>query len=551
MVPYNTPVAASAVEPNSERELVGIAQALGALRVGPVSRGEKRLLATARSASPDVIREFVEVIRRGGDPLGEAFCRLRAPAERRPLGATYTPQPIIDAMIASTRRHEPARVVDPGAGSGRFLVAAGRAFPRAKLIAVEKDPLAALLCRAHLAAAGHARRSRVENRDFLDVTWSSVKGRTLFVGNPPYVRHHDVARSRKRWLSETAASLGLSASQLAGLHVYFALRTATLGRPGDYGTFVTAAEWLDVNYGSLMRALLTGRLGVRSLHLVAPTARVFADAEATAVITCFELGAKPTMVRLRVVNDVSELGSLSKGRDVPRERLAAEARWTPLFSAARRRPSGFVELGELCRVHRGQATGANRVWIAGSHSRMLPDSVLYRTITRARELFAAGDVLSDVRELRRVIDLPAELDAVSPVERKAIERFLTIAKSLGADRGFIATHRRAWWAVGLREPAPILATYMARRPPAFVRNPAGARHINVAHGLYPRDRLSTEKLDALARYLGSSTRLADGRTYSGGLTKFEPKEMERLLVPAPSLLAAGIDPTRADRGKLG
>jgi adenine-specific DNA-methyltransferase len=29
----------------------------------------------------------------------------------------------------------------------------------------------------------------------------------------------------------------------------------------------------------------------------------------------------------------------------------------------------------------------------------------------------------------------------------------------------------------------------------------------------------------------------DGRTYAGGLTKFEPREMERLLVPHPDFLA--------------
>jgi adenine-specific DNA-methyltransferase len=28
----------------------------------------------------------------------------------------------------------------------------------------------------------------------------------------------------------------------------------------------------------------------------------------------------------------------------------------------------------------------------------------------------------------------------------------------------------------------------------------------------------------------------DGRTYSGGLTKFEPREMERLIVPSPDIL---------------
>lgn len=102
----------------------------------------------------------------------------------------------------------------------------------------------------------------------------------------------------------------------------------------------------------------------------------------------------------------------------------------------------------------------------------------------------------------------------------------------------IADHRRAWWSVGLRAPAPILATYMARRPPAFVRNAVDARHINIAHGLYPREPLPERALGRLAEALATSITLAQGRTYAGGLTKFEPKEMERLPVPHPAVLMA-------------
>jgi len=80
---------------------------------------------------------------------------------------------------------------------------------------------------------------------------------------------------------------------------------------------------------------------------------------------------------------------------------------------------------------------------------------------------------------------------------------------------------------------------MARRPPAFVRNTALARHLNIAHGLYPRQALSETILTNLVGYLSGAVTLSEGRTYAGGLTKFEPREMERLLVPDVELLSQG------------
>ena len=521
-----------------EGELIRVALELGAEATGSLTRAESRLAGRAGGASATVVSAVRERIARGEDPLGEAFCALRSPAERRSAGATYTPPALVNAMVAWAAQRSPTRIVDPGAGSGRFIVAAARRFPRARLIAVENDPLAALLLRAHLFCAGCAERAEVVTRDYRTLELAEAHGPTLFLGNPPYVRHHLIDAAWKQWLTRHARALALPASQLAGLHVHFYLATALAARPGDFGAFVTAAEWLDVNYGALVRGLFLGPLGGTALHVVDPAARVFSDANTTAVVTCFEPGTcKPRVVvrRTRAVTAATELG---QGRSVARDRLAACARWTALSRPAARARRDLIELGELCRVHRGQVTGANAVWIASPDDCELPASVLFRSVTRARELFAAGGRLSDASRLRQVIDLPAELDALPMAERRSVERFLELARRRGADRSFIARHRRAWWSVGLREPAPILATYMARRPPAFVRNLAGARHLNIAHGLYPRGALSGAALDALAAYLNTATTVHDGRTYAGGLTKFEPREMERLLVPTPELLAA-------------
>lgn len=478
-----------------------------------------------------------EEVGKGADPLGELFCSLRPAEVRRGSGATYTPAPVVASMFEWAKRAmRPERVVDPGAGSGRFTLGAARAFPDAALIAVEPDPLAARVLRANIEMAGVSDRVTVVADDYRNVELAPAAGRTLFVGNPPYVRHHNIAERWKTWFAATAAKYGVKASKLAGLHLHFFLQTLELAREGDVGAFITSSEWLDVNYGKTLRTLLTRELGGVSLHVLDPTVRTFEDAQTTGAITCFEVGRRSPSFRAEVVDSVEALRGLSGGRSIAWQELERATRWSVIVRGAPKPPPGYAELGEICRVHRGQVTGGNKIWISGEHSDYLPERVLSPSVTRAKELLAAGTALSRDDELKRVIDLPADLDALDPDERRAVERFLKWAKSHGADQSYIARHRRAWWAVGMKQPAPILCTYMARRSPAFVRNLCEARHINIAHGIYPRDPLPRATLDALASYLRDNVRQHSGRTYAGGLTKFEPKEVERIPIPPLELL---------------
>jgi adenine-specific DNA-methyltransferase len=549
-----------AAQAAAERALVAAAWRLGAATVSGWSDAEQRLAEQAGPVDhggpagpggpappwldPDTVRDE---IRRGGDPLGMAFCALRDPARRRPLGQTFTPPAVIDRMVswAAGTGDGLARVVDPGSGSARFLIAAGRRWPGASLIGVEIDPVAAIIGRASLAVAGLAARSRIILGDYRAVSLPPAPAPTLFLGNPPYVRHHHIGPEWKDWLRRAAAGQGLPASGLAGLHVHFFLATARHARPGDLGALITAAEWLDVNYGRLVRDLLLGPLGAESVHLVEPAVPVFADAIATSAITCFRPGQAVGAVRLARVASVGDLGSLTDGSPVPAAVLRDAPRWGPLLRSRPVRaqgvgpglPAGHVELGELCRVHRGQVTGANAVWVTAGPHALIPARFQFAAVTRARELFAADGVLPPGAALRRVIDLPADLAELTDVERAAVARFLRSASAAGAADGYVARHRTPWWRVRLAEPPPILASYMARRPPAFVRNLAGARFLNIAHGLYPREPLPPRLLDALAGYLSRSVSTGQGRVYAGGLVKFEPKEMERLPIPSPELLA--------------
>lgn len=490
-------------------------------------------------------QETRDLILEGEDPLGQAFCDARTAKERRPHGQTFTPVPIVRSMLKWARgRTVPARVVDPGCGSGRYVLSALSAFPSATGVAVDLDPHAALMTRAGAHVLGLESRLDVVVGDYREFKLPRIEGVTLFLGNPPYVRHHAIDGRWKAWLGETASQMGLRASGLAGLHVHFLLATALHAQVGDVGSFITSSEWLDTGYGRLVRDLLTGPLSASSIHVLDPKSLPFDDATVTGAIMCFEAGADLSDVRIQTAESVDALSDLSAGLPVPRQRLAGSSRWSAITRPIPRTPDGYVELGEIARVHRGAVTGANRVWVAPRDAVDLPGDLLLPTVTRARELFAAEECLATTDGLKVVISLPADLNVLDESDRERVDRFLREAERLGAADGYVARRRRAWWSVGLASPAPILATYMARRSPAFVRNSTGARHINIAYGIYPREPMSAPELDALAAYLRTSVSTASGRTYAGGLTKFEPREMERLVVPGLPLLREMVTPVR-------
>lgn len=519
------------------------AVALGAVDVGGALSAEEARLVACVSELDEIpiatLEEYRLQIRAGEDPLGELFCSAYSREQRRSSGTVYTPVQIVKPMIDWVMKAAPDRVVDAGSGSGRYTSALLRRDAGIAVVAVDLDPIATLMTRAVGAVLG-GRNLTVLNVDFTKMELLSIKGRTAFVGNPPYVRHHQLTANAKKRAASLAADLGYSISGLAGLHTHFYLATAHHARSGDLGCYVTSAEWLDVNYGSIVRNLLLGTLGASELQIVSPKAEPFEGTATTAALVQFEVGASFETVGFRAIEELTALDPLGSGTPIGRERLQVSNRWSVLTKPRREHREGYVELGELARVHRGAVTGANATWVLKAPTD-LPDRFLFPSVTRARELFEAGSSLSTVAHLKMVLDLPHELDDLDRGERTIVDRFIQQAREAQVDRGYVAQNRRRWWAVGLKTPAPILATYMARRPPAFVRNVVGARHINIAHGLYPREPMSDLLLESLANSLRTGVSLNEGRTYAGGLTKFEPREMERLLIPNLAMLGTYAD----------
>lgn len=491
--------------------------------------------------------ELVEFVRAAivdsTDPLGAAYCLIRSSEQRRSVGQTFTPVEAVLGMFSwAEAMGEFVRIVDPGAGTGRYVLHGLRQNSRAFGVAAETDPLVALLLRANATALGVADRLEIHIGDYRTLQLEPVEGRTLFIGNPPYVRHHDISPAWKDWYSTGLKNLGYASSKLAGLHLHFFLKTLALSRPGDLGCFITAAEWLDVNYGQSLRDMMTNGLGGRAVFVVSPEVPVFGDAMVSACITCFEPGSADTDIEFKNIDRVEQLLELQGGHRASKITAKAERKWSVLVRNQEiLRNEAFIDLGELFKVSRGQVTGKNSVWVAKDNRFGLPEEFLVPTITDAADIIHAGGRIDNVEGLRRVVALPANLEQLEHDQFLAVQEFLEWAKSEHANKGWIAEHRKPWWRVDMSKPAPqIVVTYMGRRPPVFAVNTAGASIINVAHGLYPKVPLPENSVEQLVAWLNTNVSQNSGRVYAGGLTKFEPSEVARLRIPNAELLAEGV-----------
>jgi release factor glutamine methyltransferase len=207
--------AAKGVEsPRLNAEIL-IGHALGLKRMQLYLQFE-RMLAEAEL---DKIRPLVR--RRGQrEPLayvvGETdFCGLRLKTDRRAL----VPRPETEGLVELVMQKcalPPARILDLGTGGGCIALALAKAFPEARVTAVDTSEDALALARENATATCLAARVQFLNSDWYAALLAGDKFDAI-VANPPYLTAAETAetepevRTFEPVLALTAAEDGLAA----------------------------------------------------------------------------------------------------------------------------------------------------------------------------------------------------------------------------------------------------------------------------------------------------------------------------------------------------
>ena len=446
-------------------------------------------------------------------------------------------------------------VLDPAAGMGIFLdrvLRSERAQPA--LVGMDLDPLILAECRKRLQSAGEARLDLREG-DYLRMGWEERFDGILC--NPPYHRFQHYSR-RKEILAEFETRLGVSFSGLTNLHSLFLLKSVYQLNPHGRAAYIVPSEFLNADYGVPVKKYLIQSGCLKYVLIFDYGSSIFGNVITTACILLMAKDEPKDSLDFIPLRDPSELGQVGEQiraypalkagtRRVNYSALRPARKWHAYYQETNgANYTHLVPLATYGNVMRGIATGHNDFFCfnrSKARDEQIASEYLLPCLSKAAQVrtpfFTQAHFDDLMQKDKQVYLLKAEN---APDE--AVKRYLNKGEQKGVQHRFLTSHRRPWYAIENRPPAPILVTVFNRAGLRFIRNETQARSLTCFHSLYLNDS-AAEKIDLLMAYLLTDVARTlfthNRREYGDGLVKFEPNDLSSAQVIDLSAVPASLE----------
>ena len=464
----------------------------------------------------------------------------------RVKGQFWTPAWVADAMVWYALADQCKTLFDPAVGAGAFFVAAKKIDPTIKLRGFDVDAEVLQTPNTELSPADFA---NVKIADF--ILAPPAQKLPAIVANPPYIRHHRILAETKEKLKKLCLEItGQTIDGRAGLHVYFLLRALQLLEENGRLAFILPADIGEGVFAKPLWQWITKHYCLDAVVTFTPDASPFPNIDTNPIIVLLRRAKPQTTIRWAQCRE-AETEDLRKWissglRDknstalTIHQRDLSEALSTGLSRAPQQQQASQLYLGDLAKVVRGVATGANEFFfLTREQIRQIgiPEKYFVNAVGRTRDV--TGDELTDetLRLLQRA-NRPTQLLALNgdPLESypTSLRTYLQYGESLGLAEKPLISQRRVWYKMESRIVPPILFAYLGRRNSRFIRNHAGAIPLTSFLCVYPH---CTEEayLQRLWQALNHPETIANlaltGKSYGAGALKVEPRALEKLPIP--------------------
>ena len=412
-----------------------------------------------------------------------------------------TPEDVVSLFwqVAHKYRHRFSSVLDLGAGDGRFALGGGRF---GEYVGVEIDK---------------RRKQKTNLPPEASITYGCAfrhgeTGYAACIGNPPYVRHHDLDPSwRDRIANSISTATGQTVNRKCNLYIYFLFLALLRSRSQGLVATIVPYEWVS------RPAALPLRNYIQSNGWQVDTYRfsepIFSSVETTAAIS--------------IIDKRNRSGKWNFF-SISRQGVIAEL---PKVTGSKQGLIAYADRGDIW-AQRGMSPGTQKVFTLSNGERIhagLTMRDVYPCVTTLRDVPKELTNLTRPAFQSRFVEAGAKCWLIRSDRDRMSDRLSdyldAVPKQLRSTS--TCTNRTPWHRYPLFDQPDMLVSsgFIGRAPKALI-NSIGAHAVGAVHGVYDVPSGAGRELQ---NYIASSDFSSRVVAHSGNLRKLEIRQLNSIL----------------------
>jgi len=442
----------------------------------------------------------------------------------------YTPPDLASAMVAAiATRDRSTTWLEPCVGKGAFLVALNAigVVPQ-QITALDLDPI-------QEDTDQLARTLRP--CDFFEFATKSTQRFDRIVANPPYLRTrmYDPELQRR---ADTLSALAASDAKARNAWLLFLAGSIHLLKEGGAIAFVLPAAWDFADYASGLRTELPTLFEEFQVHRSKrPLFTLVQDGVVVIVGKGYRLSHRRSLRYEHADSDVLIQALKDHSSSVP-------------VAEYKRKAFSENQLGHWCKIRIGAVTGDNDYFLLTEEQRnsaRLPEAACVPVLSRARHLQRGSVSRRDWEKLRHSNERIWLFRPSGQILRnKNVRMYLEKLESEGGCRrqNYKVRNRDPWFVTPLPEAVHAFISGTSTFGPWLCLN--RFPDLAATNTLYVAEftqKMTLEMRAAVGLSLLNSQARAhlQPRRYADGLTKWEPGDLEHLVIPRPHAASGALD----------